>query len=348
MPKILPKPVPGVQPTTAAQVHPSNKTEKGSGGHDEVSQVSTNLALDRLSLVYDLDFDPADLIDSVACPLLSLLPPFRAKVVRSPLYHQSIQIRFHNQPLGLLQLQPFWHTNPFLRIDFNPDRLGPVGVHHFYNSLDILQPGLAGRLIGSGRVTRCDAAIDVTGVHIEDIEVACLRKHKTNAHFRSGTKQTEYFGTRKSGNQLVIYDKASQLTKLGHPAPSQPITRLEMRLKPKCSLQQLPTLKNPFLRILLAQEAQLDHLPEPPHVREWFRDSCRVRGLQNAIKLVPKWKQKEYVDALSSTQPWWWRPLEIWTPWPQVIKDLGLLSYSGHPAVQAHIDSLYVNLSSYS
>ena len=65
--------------------------------------------------------------------------------------------------------------------------------------------------------------------------------------------------------------------------------------------------------------------PLASHHWLWFCDSCRQRGVKNALASVPLSLRPEVKAALSTTEAPWWDVDAIWVKWPSVIDDLGLL-----------------------
>lgn len=65
--------------------------------------------------------------------------------------------------------------------------------------------------------------------------------------------------------------------------------------------------------------------PEEAHHWKLFQDSCRYRGLNAALKQLPEAVREKYVEAIHSPDIKVWRPVDIWSFWPEVLNRSGLL-----------------------
>ena len=61
------------------------------------------------------------------------------------------------------------------------------------------------------------------------------------------------------------------------------------------------------------------------HERLMFRDSCRQRGVQAVLKLIPKHQRGRYWQG-GKTAPDWWEPKVFWKRWPLLLQELTLYS----------------------
>jgi hypothetical protein len=127
----------------------------------------------------------------------------------------------------------------------------------------------------SGKITRCDVALDFPGYLLGSVLVRARRLQKHGIYSdRRDEPETTYIGTPR-GRRVVAYDKPDQSggTNL----------RLECRLKPKILGHQLVNLANPFSRVQLLP-ADLRQVRHPPTGRRCSRSQDRSgRGGHNAV-----------------------------------------------------------------
>jgi hypothetical protein len=172
------------------------------------------------------------------------------------------------------------------------------------------------------RITRIDIALDIPGVRLADVAVRVAHAQILTPFSRSGTLKSLYFGNPKSPHQIVAYDKADEVAeKNGLPQPLQPILRIETRIKAfggkARRFSELLDHENPFEDIFIVCLDQLaPHLPNPE--RLFFLDSVRYRGVQAALKVVPKSQRQHYWPS-SLPAPDWWSPKGAWSQWPDVV-----------------------------
>ena len=229
---------------------------------------------------------------------------------------------------------------PFMRFEFNPAVLGPKGVvcfrEHLYETLVDKCPWEA--LAQGCRVTRLDIAIDLLGVQVKDLIVATQNKkfaYKRRAYFSaSGALETLYPVFRKEGvlAPLCVYNKAQELSDTGA-SPiygSLPHTRIEARLNGQNlhgkALTALHKIKNPFLGLGVIDPTGSISPPETMHAWSYFLDSCRVRGKEEALKMLPTNELRvAYDKAFAEADRNLWKPEKIWKHWPKVLQSSGLL-----------------------
>jgi hypothetical protein len=200
------------------------------------------------------------------------------------------------------------------RIDFNPSNLSPEGC------LDLM--GLLAGWIAenetiffySGKVTRCDVALDFPGYLLESVLVRARRLQKHGIYSdRHGQPETTYIGTPR-GRRVVAYDKPNQSggTNL----------RLECRLKPKILGHQLVNLPNPFARVELlpadfSDAAGLGH-------SQFIADSYRIGGIKRVLKALDKQQGKALKNAHAAAISLIPNLDSLWATWPDVLIACGL------------------------
>lgn len=206
----------------------------------------------------------------------------------------------------------------YLRLEFNPRKLGRKGLSKLHSVLISLVPDGWEFFIENGKITRIDLAVNVVGVRMDEFlflpATGLISKHWT----KDGFLETITIGL-PQGNQTLVYAKKKQRLAKKQPFLGPSTIRVERVLRKPSpgKLLELGVLANPFAHMTL-----LPTLPQPPSdEKEWqwsmFKDSVKVRGLVNALKLLPENRRKKYRDHLKTQGVSWWDPQAIWKHWQQ-------------------------------
>ena len=210
----------------------------------------------------------------------------------------------------LVEVGPKASGVSFFRIDFNPSHCDMEGVAAFLQSV---LPGGLQDVVLKGRVSRIDLTVDFTGIHIDDLLVAYPGMQVSRGYYKSGGTETLYMGGYECAKLVVLYDKVQQVRHLNAKKhlkleiPSQPTTRLEVRLHPDLGLTGLQTLGNPFLKLILAAAVSVPTHPE--QMWKLFMAVAKVRGAHDALLMIEdKYQRKIFRERLGCGTPAWWTP----------------------------------------
>jgi len=219
----------------------------------------------------------------------------------------------------------------FMRLEFNPDKLGPKGMAflkkelaqqflHQYSWVDIAN---------KGRVTRIDLAADLLYVRSDQLIYASASGGKSMAHYGvSGALETAYLGKKSKSAKATIYNKRQEQKDKGLQAEFGSInhTRIERHASTLRPLVKLQELKNPFESLSIVSPLKAIQPPELHHHWLMFLDCCRLRGVSKALALLPTDELREkYKDALAKSDEEIWQPKKIWENWPKRLAKSGLL-----------------------
>ena len=243
-----------------------------------------------------------------------------AKSTKSSAYKFSAMIYLDGLVHGfLLQMGPKNNNgkNPFIRMEFNPNKLGPDGMTQIAACLvNFIDTGFE-HLWEHGKTTRIDIAVDLHGVKVG--QVRFLNNWGTTERIigTDGQIETIYVG-KSTSSQTKIYNKAKE-AKL---PPDVVITRVERSIRTQVPLKNLSKLLNKFEHLALA-----DVLPAKPdtvetYLWELFSDSVEKRGPASALNLLPKELRKVIVAHLKATACDFWNPAEIWSHWPAAVQPI--------------------------
>ena len=193
------------------------------------------------------------------------------------------------------------------------------------------------RIMEYGDLTRIDLTVDINNAYIDNLlfyypGISCSERYD-----KSGKLETLYLGKKACKKRWCIYDKIAEIKRknidktiycLHHKekVPDHPITRIEYRINPKkkgIHLDDLTTMKNPFKALKLAVY-KFPELSKYDYIWHLFFDSCRHRGLQQALLILPKDIRKKFKDKLNEKKLlkklFWWKPDATWDQLPSLIE----------------------------
>lgn len=145
--------------------------------------------------------------------------------------------------------RPSVSPRKFLRIEFNPTKTSTTAVAQLLREHYLLEWKWARK---HAKVTRLDVAVDIAGLHITDVTFYAAKLRTEQVHNSNGV--THYIGGTSSDRYFAIYDKRAEIIAknkilpdhVQKPVPTQPVTRVEVRLRPNCLLSFLPKVRNGF------------------------------------------------------------------------------------------------------
>lgn len=291
---------------------------------DTDQPIVTSPQIDKLGVVVDMT-DPV-LHGQVVHETLAMIEqndPGYTKI--KSIGHYAVSVMIHcpdtdgvihpNNPGVWLMATKKDHPKPQVRLEFNPVKLfGPMKALPFNKThepaLDHLNTeftGLFGMdffdVLHHARVTRLDVCRHILFRSPEDYLFRVRYARTSQSMFGSdGMLETLYFG-KGAGNQTCIYNKARHLN--GKKAEHDTV-RIEARLRPKnLKIRDLWDLQNP-LRNVQVYSLKADSLPFGEAHWIAFRDSCRFRGIGNALKLQPPKHRYALKKMLSELPVSWW------------------------------------------
>lgn len=224
----------------------------------------------------------------------------------------------------LVQCRPTKNKNiPYMRVTWNPSRIQATYVHFVLETVSL---GLYGRLLTMGKVSQFHVAVDVVNAHIADY--VFLRPGVRNHRTESKSGCSRYFGGCDSAQQLVVYDKATEMRKknkckpkhLKDLLPEVPITRIEERLNPHLHLQEVPKMLNYFSKLSVVR---CNHRLHGDYVWRFYVDFVRHHGIDAALKVIDDpVVRAEFAARLQAGAVDWWDAEEVWSRVPGRIDEL--------------------------
>lgn len=234
----------------------------------------------------------------------------------------------------VIQVAPKNPAHRFMRLEFNPHKLGAEGMVFLKEQLGIilLNQHSWADIAASGRVTRMDVAVDIVNLPIDQMVIASDKQGKSHCYYSAtGMLETAYLEITKDNEsaKTKLYNKGEHLEaqKREQKYGDKPHTRIEVRIDgTKFPVAKLWKLKNPLAHLFVTYPAPSVLPPEAPHHWRFFLDGLRVRGREAALSLLPTDTLKgEYEVALDACAKIIWRPDTLWTYWPTVLQGYGLL-----------------------
>jgi hypothetical protein len=209
----------------------------------------------------------------------------------------------HNKyPFILLQFTSKKASKPQIRFEYNPAHMTEAG-EAYLDVIFILLVGMSFyEFLFHARFTRVDFCRNIAHRDVEDYLIRS-KWSKVSQCFFDATGKLETINLGKSGGiQIIAYNKAKQLY---GDAATYDMIRIEARCTINLNIYGLAKLLNPFDRVTVYSVA----CKKPPfgeaHWRA-FQDSCRLRGVGNAIKKQPVKCHSALKKALSSLPVSWW------------------------------------------
>lgn len=287
----------------------------GNSGNS-VSQLQTEISIDKLTIC-DWDIPTAQTLKAIdALGDLSKVIPglqldqdkFYAARAVIPL-PAAAGVKKQNV---FVQVGPKISTFPCFRIEFNPSKTSLEALIELRAIIKTLTGCPSIKFLQFGKVTRCDVAIDIFGICVEEtlIWYKGKRKHSVTS---LQAPQTVTIGTRKSG-LLRFYDKK---------LPDGSALRIEFQLKPNIPGALVSSLANPLSKVEIYPSAILENLLKGVPGRT-IGDSTLVRGRAKALALFPAKDRKKIATALSNSGSPIPNADALWSKWPQALNDVGL------------------------
>lgn len=275
----------------------------------------SELKLDKLSLTLPIENEVIkegirDYLSEAAHGQSSRIFPVRS----GARYGSAFQLRLTPEESCNIQIDPYRRGHNYMRLEFNPAKLGESGCSVLREFLE----GLLGTdytdAIRGCRITSIHFAIDLYRLNIENISVFKRTRVGSHAYFtEEGKLSSLTLGSLKGGTCIYIYDKEREQRDKGRPSIATPKTRIEIRLRPKCSPQELQSIANLFDELTIVEYRSLSDFSSE-HAWIWFLDSCRTRGTTAALALIsdPKTRRRWANRIREIAPPAWWNPTAIW------------------------------------
>lgn len=205
----------------------------------------------------------------------------------------------------------------FARFELNPWKIAEDGLMEFaaicasffYDGYEYVQE--------HGKVTRVDAAMDLYGVTVEQIQFTQGQRATSQKYSFDGEVQTLYSGSSK-GQQLKAYNKAAQLKLKG----KETVSRIEHKLLPQIHLNKLHTLPNPFKSVQITMPPANPPLGVEKYMWMLIRDCIKQRGTTAALNLLPPDLRKKVRETLKNSSQKEWDSDILWKKWHAAVQPI--------------------------
>ena len=229
-----------------------------------------------------------------------------------------------------LAVQPKKKGNRFMRLEFNPDQLGPTGVAALRGFIDefFAEAVTYQDVLKNSVVSRIDIACDLVNVPMGTVLVSSNLEGKTMHYVGGSGLETTYQGKKSKAAPVKVYDKQKQLieAKKGTP-PYGELSHVRIEVSKRYNTKQLCDLAklSNAMKSVDVYVAAPEKLPEQEHHWRLFVDSCQFRGIAAALGQIPMPLRSAYSAALNGGSDPFWKPVTLWECWPQVVAESGLL-----------------------
>jgi hypothetical protein len=319
---------------------PSNKGQsplKTGEGIEKAGHSSPyKLLIDKITILIDLPSQTAiETITSDALDILPDHPKFKSAKAKQGYRLTGVisVIATKKRPVHI-QIAPKTEGKPFMRLEFNPAKIGAAGLLELHEVLSQFLPGGVGYLIAHGRLSRLDIAVDFavdnSRLAMDDLiffphdGAPFVREYGMGGHL-----QTTMLG-KGTGNQWKLYRKdKEQKVKKGRIIPAT--IRIERVLRgQKMKLASLPAMENVFAPTTFSHT--LPPRPDWETESRWtlFCDSVKVRGVTNALLLMPGARRVKYRKHIKDCPAPWWNPTAMWEQWQPLLADLKLVDAAAY------------------
>lgn len=265
-----------------------NKIKKNMGAGMDNPMI-TSPQVDKLSGVVDLK--EVQYCGLVFSGIIDFLNDHEQGIVKTPVagkYQLAVKIQFPDKD-GL-----FHGGCPFLLLQVTNPKLSKRQVRFEYNPSDLTEHAeerledVFGVLFGMGfyeflrhaRFTKVDIFQNIIGRDIEDYLFQAKWAKVSHPFFGADGKLETITFSKSGNNQITVYDKAREMHGLG---VDHSTIRVEARCRINLTIDGLAVLKNPLQKLRIVSV----ECKNPPFGKaHWqaFQDSCRMRGITNALK----------------------------------------------------------------
>lgn len=230
----------------------------------------------------------------------------------------------------LFQINNGIKKRPQIRMEWNPSKM----PYEFAEQIDDMLMCSCGfgfyELLSKAKVTRIDINVDIHNVEFDAVMIKIKKNRIANTFFdQKGRIQTMNFGSSK-GNQYSIYSKSGQtgLAYFGH------VLRIEARMRPKTLyMKDLKHMSNPLTNIEIF-DMQHNDTSIDKDFWKMFRDSCRYRGVSNALKILSQNKRNKMKKAVNNSHAKWWIPELFWDDqWISALENHDFLDFPPCPEI---------------
>lgn len=241
--------------------------------------------------------------------------------------HPSSSFTALNQPLlggGSLFIRYGYSHKIFKAFyEFNPNL---VDMYELSGHFDLLLNFGYQSLKRRGVVTYCEFAVDVKDVLFQDYLYLDSKLRWGTSVFRN--MGSDYIGSERSSRRVIAYDKSKERLDRKKAVLPYDLLRIEAQLRDKkrFPLQDIAAVDSPFDTFYVIDRTAFESstLPALLALREQlaYNNGC----LQLAFASLSSELKKQARSELSSMQPNWWQPTDIWATLPgsKFINDISM------------------------
>lgn len=316
-------------------ITPSNKTEKYGVQLSALSYEYKNNkgykvsilypVIDKLSVTIPVDPEDRKAIDEILMDIHKNEEDFSSVSDKKKRY--KINTEWTDKKTGqkvLIQCQPV-HAVNYLRFELNPAKLGPEGMSRFKqmfeNSITVGNYPYS-RVLKEGHIRRMDIAVDMINVAPHELIISGKGTGKSIKFLGKDSNELEtvYLDKpqTKSSNKMVYNKLQEQIDKGNEPSYNEVLhTRAEYNHE-GAPFGNIPNIQNPFKKITVINPV---FVPEGGDDFVWhlFLNSCRLKGIEASLSLLPTQLRGQYRKALEKATEDTWQPEKLWEKWEDYL-----------------------------
>lgn len=324
-------------------ITPSNKTEKyllqlsarAYGYKNNKGKTVSILypVIDKLSFTIPVDEEDHNTFDEILMDIHKIDEEFSSVSAKDKKY--KINTEWTDTETGqkvLIQCKPVKAKYNYMRVELNPSLLGPKGMSRFKHMFEFnvaVGSYPYSDILEKGRITRADIAVDIISAPAHEFIVSGSGKGKTIKYLGVETHnmETTYLDKPKSNpSYKKVYNKLQHQIDKGIDLSFNGVflTRVEYKHS-KSEFGKLNTIHNPFKKMNICHPI---YMPDgmDSWVWELFLNSCRHKGIQSSLDLLPNELKAPSKEALEKAAVETWRPEKLWEKWDNYLIKSGVLT----------------------
>lgn len=287
----------------------------------------TPLFVDKLALTWDCSGERPDgirdLINHVSDDSeLHIRYDHRGRISTDYNYNWRVAIP-EAGATAVVSVSPLFPDMAPFRIEWNPARLEAYQADALWDFLSQITLDAFDEFLQEAVVTRIDLTVDIRPMRPTQLLFYVSRLQKEQVNFKGRELVSILHGDGGSMLSVSVYLKQKGGMRNGHRVRST--TRIEARLKPRCTLHELPQIESPFRRLHIYGNMPCEALE--PTTPQTFRSNfalAQADGLQRVMQTITRSDSRaRFFNWLNNNlETDWYNREEIWCGFPSAIECL--------------------------
>lgn len=318
-------------------ITPSNKTEKyrlqlsadvNAYGYENNKGYRVNIlypVIDKLSVTIPVDEEDRKAIDETLMDIHKNEEDFSSVSAKGKRYKFNTEWTDKNTGHKvLIQSKPI-HAKNYTRFELNPTKLGPAGMSRFKTMFEhsiTYGDYPYSRILEEGYITRMDIAVDMVNVAPHELIISGKGTGKSIKYLgkASNNLETVYLDKPKNKSSYkMVYNKLQdQIDKGNKPSYNEVLHTRAEYTHAGAPFSNIPNIQNPFKKMKV-----IHPIFKPTDAEDWiwelFLNSCRLKGVEASLSLLPDHLQASHRKALEKAAELTWRPEMLMDKWKDYL-----------------------------